>query len=153
MMLWMGLWSVHNALSLPLLHGHSLPLLHESLPWDVILLELILQWASHRLQLSKHCSSASLYHRAHTSETAPDQFHGWQLTQSSCSTMGSSPQPAALAWGCSCRCSPWAIAAYRLFSLEASSNLLSLSCFASCFVFPVRSWHFLSRLQPRFISR
>lgn len=41
----------------------------------------------------------------------------------------------------------------HLFSLEASSSLFSLSCFASYLIFPVRSWHFLFRLQLRFISR
>jgi len=56
-----------------------------------------LAWASHRLQLSKHCSNMALYHRVHPlwlhcSSTAS---HGWQLPQPSCPSVGSSPWAGA----------------------------------------------------------
>lgn len=68
-----GLESSLNTLSLLLLHGYSLHLLHKrSLPWMLSFLNYV--WASHRLQSSKHCSSVATYHGTHLSGTAQSQI-------------------------------------------------------------------------------
>lgn len=76
--------------SLPLLHGHSLPLLHmaSSQTYPVLI--------SHRPQLFQHCSNTAPSHRAHSSGAAPAQPHRRQLPQPSCPNGGSSPWAAAL---------------------------------------------------------
>jgi len=59
-------------------------------------------WASHRLQLSKHCSSMAPYHSAYPSGVAPHRSPQGQLPQPGCPTVGSSPWAVALSQGCSC---------------------------------------------------
>lgn len=60
-------------------------------------------WAPERLQLSQHCPSMAVYHKA-LQVLLHMVPHGWQLPQPSCPTTGCSSGPS-----CSYRISPWAI--------------------------------------------
>lgn len=86
----MRLQSVHNAFSLPLLHGHPLPPVHvKSLPGNAVLPELIL------CGLPTGCSSLSTAPAwLHTMSSILQELfhthpHRWQLPQ----TSGGSPWP------------------------------------------------------------
>lgn len=69
-----GLRSVPNALSLLLPHGYSGLAPHEVPPMGCCPSQIDPMWASQRLQLSKHFSNMTPYHRPHPSGTAQHRF-------------------------------------------------------------------------------
>lgn len=97
----MGLWATHNAPSLLLLHGHSLPLLHVGR--SHVLPQLIL-CGMQRLQLSKHGSNTAPNHRA----IPQALLRHSSKSNSSCGSPAAPRVPPQLHGETRSRCSPWA---------------------------------------------
>ena len=99
--------AVYSALSLLLLRGFSLLLLHmESLHPS----QADPMWPSHRLQLSKHCPTEqpALYNRAHPSDPAPHGSPSAAAPPPQASPHRLQLQSAAASAGASSTAAPWA---------------------------------------------